>query len=450
VITPILDRDDDKAFVVVGLARSGLSTVRALLRAGMQVVGWDDKAEARDAAKVLGILIKPLAEIDWTTVQALVLSPGVPLYFPAPSPWAKAARTANVPIIGDIELFARARASLPSHKVVGITGTNGKSTVTALIAHILTQAGVPNRMGGNIGLPILDQEPLPAGGVYVLELSSFQIDLMQSLSCDVAVLTNITPDHLDRHGDMPGYVAAKSRLFEMQAEDAIAVVSIDDALSRSIYAIAPVGRIAISVKSELTRGACVVDGTLRFDDISCGKQADWPTLQGPHNAQNAAASVATCQALGVPINVIVKALATYPGLAHRMERIRTVNGVLYVNDSKATNADSTAPALAAYPAIHWIAGGKRKTDDLNACLPHLNSVRAAYLIGEAENVFEDILSPLVQVQRCGTLDIAVQKSYAAAKSGDVVLLSPACASQDQFKDYEERGNLFRTLVEALP
>jgi UDP-N-acetylmuramoylalanine--D-glutamate ligase len=449
VITPGLDRADVRRFVVVGLARSGLSTVKALLRAGMQVTGWDDNAAAREAASALGISIAPLAEIDWQNVWALVLSPGVPLHFPTPSPWAEAARAAAVPIIGDIELFALARAKLPMHKVIGITGTNGKSTTTALIAHILSEAGMPNCMGGNIGLPVLDQVPLAAGGVYVLELSSFQIDLLQTLECDVAVLTNITPDHLDRHGDMTGYAAAKSRLFALQDSEAVSVVSIDDELSRGIYAIAPVGRVAISVKSVLTRGVCVVGGVMTVDNVAVSSQTDWPSLQGPHNAQNAAAAVAAARAVGVPLDKAVAALRTFGGLEHRMERIRTLNGVLYVNDSKATNADSTAPALAAYPAIQWIAGGKRKTDDLDACLPWLKNVRAAWLIGDAAAVFADILSPHVPVTACGTLDIAVQKASAAAKAGDVVLLSPACASQDQFRDYEQRGNLFRSLVGAL-
>jgi UDP-N-acetylmuramoylalanine--D-glutamate ligase len=446
VITPALDRADPRAFMVVGLARSGLSTVKALLRAGVPVIGWDDSVAARDAALALGITVSPLADVDWGNIRALVLSPGVPLYFPTPSPWAVAA---HVPIMGDIELFALSRRSLPDHKVIGITGTNGKSTTTALIAHILTEAGVPNRMGGNIGLPVLDQAALAAGGVYVLELSSFQIDLIQSLSCDVAVLTNITPDHLDRHGDMAGYAAAKSRLFELQDADAVSAVSVDDALSRGIYAIAPVGRVPISVKSVLTRGVCVVGGTMTVDNVVVADQADWPSLQGPHNAQNAAAAVAATRAVGVPLENITAALKNFGGLEHRMERLGTHHGVLYVNDSKATNADSTAPALAAYPAIHWIAGGKRKTDELDVCLPHLKNVRAAYLIGDAEAVFAGILSPHVPVVRCGTMDIAVQKAAAAAQAGEVVLLSPACASQDQFKDYEERGHVFRALVGAI-
>jgi UDP-N-acetylmuramoylalanine--D-glutamate ligase len=438
-----------KTVAVFGLARSGLSTVRALVRGGATVVGWDDGDASRNAAEETGIILTPLDKIVWADVAALVLAPGVPLYFPTPHPWVVAARAANVPIIGDMELFAQCRAVLPPHKVIGITGTNGKSTVTALMTHILKECGLETLMGGNIGLPILDQPPLASGGIYVLELSSYQIDLVQSLACDVAVLTNITPDHLDRHGDMQGYTAAKQRLFELQAEDGVSVINIDDAHSRMIYAVAPVGRIAISARTHLTRGACVVDGTLYMDSKPVGQQAEWPALQGPHNAQNAAIALASALAVGAPLGKIVAALKTYPGLPHRMERIAQKHGVLYVNDSKATNADSTAPALGAYPALHWIVGGRRKTDDLDACLPYLGNVRAAYVIGEAEEIFAEILARHVPVVRCGTLAKAVEAAAQRAQKGEVVLLSPACASQDQFKDYEERGNQFRANVEAI-
>ncbi len=438
-----------KTVAVFGLARSGLSTVRALVRGGATVVGWDDGEAARAAAANSGITLTALASINWSSLSALVLAPGVPLTFPQPHPWVLAAHAAQVPIIGDMELFSQARRSLPPHKIIGITGTNGKSTTTALITHILTACGIPALMGGNIGLPILDQPALPQGGVYVLELSSYQIDLVETLACNVAVLTNITPDHLDRHGDIIGYTAAKRRLFEMQAPDAIAAISIDDEFSRSVYAVAPVGRVAISVKSHLTRGVCVVDGVMFIDSDKAVTQSDWPALQGPHNAQNAACAVAACLAVGAPRELILRALDTFPGLAHRMERLGEKHGVLYINDSKATNADSTAPALGAYPNIHWIAGGRRKSDALDACLPYLKNVRAAYVIGESAHKFADILLPHIPVSIAGTLAEAVQQAAAAAQPGDIVLLSPACASQDQFKDFEDRGNQFRALVEAI-
>jgi UDP-N-acetylmuramoylalanine--D-glutamate ligase len=356
-----------------------------------------------------------------------VLSPGVPLNS---HPIADKARAAGVPIIGDIELFAHARPDLPPHKVVGITGTNGKSTTTALVHHILKTAGVPTAMGGNIGLPILAQEPLTGGGVYVLELSSYQIDLTHSLDCDVAVLLNITPDHLDRYDSFEAYAASKARLFEMQSRG-WAVIATDDPLTQAI---------AEHRAVRLTR--------VSMDDYRQW-QRDWPTLQGPHNRQNAAAAIAAAKELGIGWPTIEVALASYPGLPHRMERVAERNGVLFVNDSKATNPASTAPALAAYPRVHWICGGLPKGDDLDECAPHFGHVVAAYTIGEAGPRFAEILEPIMAVERCEMLCEAVQRAIAAAQPGEVVLFSPACASFDQFRDYEQRGDSFRKLVAEL-
>ena len=314
--------------------------------------------------------------------------------------------------------------------MIGITGTNGKSTTTALIHHILQTAGIPSLMGGNIGLPILGRDPLPAGGVYVLELSSYQIDLTHSLDCDIAVLLNITPDHLDRYDGFADYAASKERLFTLQHVDKLAVIATEDDRTRMV---------ASRINHRLMRVA----------STSITDQSRWPSLQGPHNAQNVAAAIAVAQALGVDVDVIERGLATYPGLPHRMERVRERGGVLFVNDSKATNATSTAPALAAYPAIHWILGGLAKTDELDACAPHYGNVRAAYTIGDAGLMFAKLLTPHMPVTECGTLDVAVNKAAATAKSGETVLLSPACASFDQFTDYEARGAAFRAAVEAL-
>lgn len=414
-----------KRYAVYGLARTGKAVIAALVASGADVVAWDDKAEARADCAV------PLVDLhaaDLAGFDALVVSPGVPL---RTHTLTQRAATAGVRIIGDIELFAQARAELPAHRVVGITGTNGKSTTTALIHHLLDHAGVPARLGGNIGLPILAQDPLPAGGVYVLELSSYQLDLTFSLDCEVAVLLNITPDHLDRHGDMAGYAAAKARLFAMQSAAQVAVIATEDDDTRAI---------AKTVTARLVAVATADIGT---------EQARWPSLQGPHNAQNAAAAIAAVRALGLTDTQIAAGLASYPGLAHRMERVRERGGVLYVNDSKATNPTSTAPALAAYPRIHWIAGGLAKTPELDACLPQLSHVAAAYLIGEAMPVFAAILEPHVPVVRAGTLDAAVRAAAATAKAGDTVLLSPACASFDQFSDFEARGRAFVSLVESL-
>lgn len=415
-----------KRFAVLGLARTGLATCRALMASGAEVLAWDNRDEARAAAPD-GVQIADPMVADLTGFDGIVLSPGVPLNH---HPIADRARQAHVPILGDIELFARARASLPPHKVVGITGTNGKSTTTALIHHILASAGLPARMGGNIGLPILSQEALPEGGVYVLELSSFQIDLTQSLACDVAVLTNITPDHLDRYDSFADYAAAKERLFTLQHVDQVAVIATEDDPSRMI---------ASRINHRL----------FRVSSKNAGDQSAWPSLQGPHNAQNVACARAVALALGVEAEAIEQALRSYPGLPHRMERVAERHGVLYVNDSKATNPTSTAPALAAFPVVHWIVGGQAKTKDLDACAPHFSHVKAAYVIGEAGPMFADLLSPHMPVIAAGTLEAAVQHAAHAAQPGDTVLLSPACASFDQFRDFEARGDAFRAAVRTL-
>lgn len=436
-------------YAVFGLARTGLATARALVASGAKVSAWDDGEAARSKAAGEGIPVVNLYEMDFAGLDGLALSPGIPLHLPVPHPLAERARAAGVPILGDIELFAQARAELPNHRVVAITGTNGKSTTTALIHHVLTEAGIDARLGGNIGLPILGEAPLAAGGVYVLELSSFQIDLTHSLAADVAVLTNITPDHLDRHGDMVGYAHAKERLFRMQQAGSTAVVSVDDEHCRAIAAVCGERLCPISIAEVQPGGVAVVGGTLVADGQPVGEQKNWPRLQGPHNAQNAAAAFAATRALGVDAETILKAFKTYRGLPHRMEFVAEIGGVTYLNDSKATNPTSTAPALAAYPAIHWIAGGKAKTDELDACLPHLGHVRGAYTIGAAEELFANLLSPHVPVIRAGTLERAVSEAASRAKPGEVVLLSPACASYDQFRDFEHRGDVFRAAVEAL-
>jgi UDP-N-acetylmuramoylalanine--D-glutamate ligase len=418
-------------YAVLGLARSGLATVRALAAGGAHVVAWDSDAAARDRAKTIdGVIIHDLAALNLTGAAGLVVSPGVPLNTHS---LVAQARDAGVPIIGDIQLFAQARADLPPHKVVGITGTNGKSTTTALVAHILQTAGVPALMGGNIGLPILGAEPLPGGGVYVLELSSYQIDLTQSLACDVAVLLNITPDHLDRYDGFDGYAASKARLFAMQAPDCDAVIGVGDAAA---------AQVAQSLSARAEHLTKIAPG-------GCMDQSRWPSLQGPHNAQNALAAVAVCQALGVSEADIEHGLESFAGLPHRMEKVGEVNGVAFVNDSKATNPESTAPALAAFDRVHWIVGGRAKGDDLDACAAHLGHVVRAYTIGEAGPVFAAVLDGKVPVEQARTLDAAVASAARQALPGETVLLSPAAASFDQFRDYEQRGQAFRTAVEGL-
>lgn len=416
----------DRHYAVLGLARSGLATVEALAASGAGIMAWDSREEARAEVAGKARLADPLTTSLYG-YSGIVVSPGVPLNR---HPIAARSRESKVPLIGDIELFAQARPGLPPHRVVGITGTNGKSTTTALIHHMLKTAGVPSTMAGNIGAPILGQDPLPEGGVYVLELSSYQIDLTQSLDCDVSVLLNVTPDHLDRYDGVDDYAASKARLFLMQSPVHVAVIAAEDDYTRAIAG--QIGGRKVLVASSDVRD-----------------QSRWPSLQGPHNAQNVAAAVAAARALGLSDDAIATALETYPGLPHRMERVAEKNGVLFVNDSKATNPTSTAPALAAYPAIHWILGGLPKSDDLDACEPYLGNVRAAYTIGEAGPMFARLLSGKVDVSECEMLTEAVNAAARAARPGEVVLLSPACASFDQFRDYEARGDAFRAAVGAL-
>jgi UDP-N-acetylmuramoylalanine--D-glutamate ligase len=440
-----------KRYAVLGLARSGLATVDALLAAGASVWAWDSDEAARSACSGEGRsgatqdsglrrstleFVDPLTH-DLTGLEAVVVSPGVPINR---HPIAAHAANYGVPLIGDIELFAQARADLPRHKLVGITGTNGKSTTTALVTHILKTAGVPALMGGNIGLPILAQEPLPEGGVYVLELSSYQIDLTYSLDCDVAVLTNLSPDHLDRYPDEASYYDAKRRLFELQTAGHVGIYNNLDQRSWSLFD---------ERDPPFERWAYV--GDLDYIHLPDDK-ASIPlpkSLAGGHNASNAEQALIACEYLGLSRDKIVEAIGSFPGLPHRMERVAERGGVLFVNDSKATNPTSTAPALAAYPKVRWILGGLAKTDELDACAPHFSHVRSAYTIGEAGALFAQILAPHMPVAECGVLDEAVRRAANDAEPGDTVLLSPACASFDQFGDYEARGDAFRAAVGAL-
>jgi UDP-N-acetylmuramoylalanine--D-glutamate ligase len=439
IVSPIFA---GKRYAVLGLARSGQTAARTLVESGAQVMAWDSRDEARqslcewtDCGKVE--LADPVAA-DLTGYDGVVVSPGIPLNR---HPIAEAAARAGVPVIGDIELFALARANLPAHRVVGITGTNGKSTTTSLVHHLLDCSGVPARVGGNIGVPVLGTEPLPAGGVYVLELSSYQIDLTYSLDCDVTALLNVTPDHLDRYEGFEAYAASKQRLFEMQGSAHHAVFGTGDRETRAVAHIEAARRAPGLVR--------MVDGA----DL-LPLQKEWPSLQGPHNLQNAAVAVAIVEALGIKKTQWRKYLRTFSGLPHRMERVAEANGVVYINDSKATNPASTAPAIAAFPPepnprIHWILGGLPKGDNLDECVPFFGNIAAAYTIGDAGPRFAEILAPHMPVHNSEMMAEAIREAMAAAKPGDVVMLSPACASFDQFRDYEARGLAFRQIVEAL-
>ena len=426
-----------KHYAVLGLARSGVAAVEALLAGGATVTVWDRRTDSFEPFRERARIADPMM-IDLAGVDGIVLSPGVPLNT---HPIAERARAHGVPLIGDIELFALARPELPPHRVIGITGTNGKSTTTALVHHLLDQAGIPARMGGNIGLPILAQDPLPEGGVYVLELSSYQIDLTLSLDCEAAALTNITPDHLDRYDSFAAYAAAKARLFAMQSAEECAVFGCEDeptcAVQRQEAQRRPPGRAICARTAEWAP-----------------HQSEWLSLQGPHNLQNAATAAALASDLGLTREQVLAGLASFRGLPHRMEVLGMFGGVLVINDSKATNPASTAPALAAWPPdpnkrVHWICGGLPKGDDLDECAPHFGNIAAAYTIGEAGPRFAELLEPHMKVERCELLSEAVRRAIGAATPGDVVLFSPACASFDQFRDYEQRGDVYRELVAEL-
>mgnify|MGYP006275535617 CR=1 FL=1 len=440
-----------KTIGVFGLARTGLASCRALEASGARVLAWDDNADRRAPVTDLAV---DLYDHDFADLDALLLAPGVPLTHPDPHPLVRKAQAAGVPIIGDVEIFQAARPSLPPHRLVAVTGTNGKSTTTALMDHVLGRTRHPSVAAGNIGVPVLSLKPLPEGGVYVFETSSFQIDLTLSLTADVAILLNMTPDHLDRHGDMAGYVKAKARLFEMQAADGTAVISVDDAHCRPLAQSLPQRVIPISVCGPVSGGVYADDSGRLIDatgdePLAVGSFDANPALAGRHNLQNAAAVYAAGRALGLASADIATAMAAFPGLAHRMEPLGEVDGIMFVNDSKATNADAAARALKAFDKVHWIAGGRAKDRELGPVLDALGSVKHAYLIGEARGVLTEALEGRVPVSAFEALDGAVAAARAQAAPGDVVLLSPACASFDQYPDFEARGDHFRRLVGAV-
>jgi UDP-N-acetylmuramoylalanine--D-glutamate ligase len=449
----------DERVAVLGLARSGLVAAQALQQGGARVLAWDDAATKRAAAAAAGVPIVDLAAADLRGLKALILSPGIPHTYPTPHAVALRARAAGARIIGDIELLA---ASCRQARYVGITGTNGKSTTTALVGHILQQAGRIVAVGGNLGTPALALPPLGAGGIYVLEMSSYQLELTESLAFDVAVLLNVTPDHLDRHGGMAGYIAAKRRIFAKQHKRQTAIVGIDDEVGRGlVLELAATGdqpTVFISAEDRAIGGIRVEQGWLIDDMTGDGvRRLDLGALAllpGKHNWQNIAAAYAACRCLEVEPETIVAAIRAFPGLAHRQELVQTIEGVRYVNDSKATNAEATAKALACYDDIYWIAGGVAKEGGIASLAPFFPRLRHAFLIGTASDEFARTLAGKVEVSRCGALAQAVAAAHdavrAARRPNAVVLLSPACASFDQFADFEERGDVFRRLVQALP
>ncbi len=453
-----------KTVALFGLGGSGLASAQALQAGGADVVAFDDSAASLGKAQNAGIRTADLRSLDWSKVAALVLAPGVPLTHPEPHWSVKLAQSAGVEVIGDIELFCRERRALaPNAPFVAITGTNGKSTTTALIAHILRSAGRDVQMGGNIGTAILSLEPPADGRVHVIECSSYQIDLAPSIDPSVAILINLSPDHLDRHGTMEYYADVKERLV---ANAVVSLIGIDDefsdAIGRRLSGKERPHAIPVSASRELAcgyfvRGTQVVSkADPKTPDRAevLGDLSGIGSLRGRHNAQNAAFACGAVWHCGLSAEEIARGLKTFPGLAHRMEQVGHVANVLFVNDSKATNADSAAQALGCFGDIFWIAGGKAKAGGINPLAEFFPRIRKAYLVGEAADDFARTLDGKVAYEKVRTLDRAVAASArdaaTAAAADPVVLLSPACASFDQYPNFEVRGTAFRDLVLALP
>ncbi|MBV9549236.1 MAG: UDP-N-acetylmuramoyl-L-alanine--D-glutamate ligase [Alphaproteobacteria bacterium] len=451
-----------KKVAVFGLARTGLSAIASLAAGGAEVIAWDDNSAARDLGGQAGAQILPWREWAWTAIAALVLSPGVPLTHPRPHEVVQHARRAGVPVIGDVELFAREIRPDPSQKgrapVIAITGTNGKSTTTALIGHILQANGFDVQVGGNIGKAVLDLNPPAARTIYVIEMSTFQIDLAPGLHPDVGILSNLSPDHLDRHGSMENYAAIKARLMKAVPKDGQTAISVDDDHSSAIFtSLAGTSTTPVSVGKVLGRGIFVADGVLYDAQSAAAVRVlalnEAKALPGVHNWQNAALAYAATKVFVKDPRAIAAAIVSFPGLAHRMESVGAIGKVRFINDSKATNADAAAKALSVYPDIFWIAGGKPKEGGIVTLVPWFGRVRRAYLIGEAAHDFARTLDGKASYVQAETLDRAVElaatDAQACSAPAPVVLLSPACASYDQFKDFEQRGDVFRTAVAKL-
>ncbi len=448
----------DKKVALFGLGGSGSATARALIAGGADVTAWDDNPDSVAKAAADGIRTADLRTIDWSAQALFVLSPGVPLTHPKPHWTVDLARAAGVDIVGDVELFVRERrAHAPDCPFIAITGTNGKSTTTALIAHILKASGRDTQLGGNIGTAVLTLDPPKAERYFVIECSSYQIDLAPTLNPSAGILLNLTPDHLDRHGTMQHYADVKERLV---AGSAVAVVGVDDSFSaliadrieRAGVKVTRISRRNVLADGIYAEGSRLIRATggamLPFVDLD-GIQ----TLRGSHNAQNAAAAVAACLAVGVSPDDIRAGLASFPGLKHRMQPVGRRGHVTFVNDSKATNADAAAPALSSYDRIYWIAGGLPKAGGITTLAPFFPRIAKAYLIGEAAAEFAATLGEAAPYEISGTLERAVAHAAADAakdETGPVaVMLSPACASFDQYKNFEVRGDAFVSHVAAL-
>jgi UDP-N-acetylmuramoylalanine--D-glutamate ligase len=456
---------EGQTVAILGLGRSGLSTARAARAGGAQVIAWDDGPAGRTAAEAEGLALTDLSRPGALEgVAVLVVSPGIPHLYPAPHPAIRAAWEAGVPVDNDVGLFFRSVGLSDWHdmdrppRIVAITGSNGKSTTSALVHHVLTAGGIHSQLAGNIGRGVLDIEPPPDGGVVVLELSSYQTDLARALTPDIAVFTNLSPDHLDRHGGLGGYFAAKRRLFAEGGPDR-AVVGIDEPEGLYLANQLVEGRgddrlIRVSVTRKLTEGWAVFARKGFLSEYRHGRQAGSIDLRGiaglpgAHNHQNACAAYGVARCLGLAPRVVGAAFETYPGLPHRSQVVAVRDGVTWVNDSKATNVDSAARALEAFPRIRWICGGLEKEGGIAGLLPATGSVVKAYVIGREAEAFAMQLTG-IEAEVCTTMARAVERAAAEAEAGDVVLLAPAAASFDQYDNFEKRGEDFALLVEAL-
>jgi len=453
MITPHLFKN--KKVAVLGLGRSGKSTTKALLRAEAHVFSWDDQEDARTNALAEGLPLTDLNTIDWAEIDHLILSPGIPHHYPAPHPLVARAQLAGVRPISDIEVLC---LSQPKARYVGITGTNGKSTTTTLIGHILKEAGAQVEVGGNLGIPVMDLTPLEEDGIYVLELSSYQLETSPSLHAEVSVLLNITPDHLERHGGMEGYIAAKKLIYKNSTPTDTLVISVDDPHCLSIYEALAVSKkvnlLPLSTHKVISEGLYVKEGHLYEKSESVLNLRKFDRLKGQHNWQNIAAAYGALRSIGLEPEVIHKGIASFPGLAHRQQVVAHHKNVMFINDSKATNAEAVAKALACYQdsSLYCLLGGRPKEGGITSLKPYFPSFTHAFLYGEAASTFALTLESQVPYTLCETLEDAVNAATKLALHDNhkeaVVLLSPACASFDQFRDFEARGEAFGHYVEA--
>ncbi len=442
-----------ESFYVFGLGKSGLSAAVALKRSGAKITAWDDKAENRAKGTELGIEMESPEAVNWKEKSALVLSPGIPHTFPIPHPVAQMAKDHKVPIFCDVEFLFQAQKMSP---IIGITGTNGKSTTTALIAHILKTAHQKAQEGGNLGIPALDLAPLDGVGTYVIELSSYQLELTKTPALDVAIFLNISKNHLERHGGLEGYVAAKEKIFHLVKPKGFKIIGVDSPLMQKVYTENKSAHtIPISGFQEVKNGVYCYKGVLMDGSREIMDVTSLPTLRGTHNYQNIAAAYAAVTRLtDLDPTVICQGIRTYPGLAHRQELVGHVKNILFVNDSKATTLEAALKSIDQYENIFWIVGGQAKEgwEDVSALLPSLSRIQKVFLIGEAAKGYEKVLSPHLPCIQSGTLEKAVELATKEAEKfpgNSVVLLAPACASWDQFTSFEHRGNTFKSLVQKL-